>query len=403
LKEFFEGVPIITHQGCYETHPFAFKFYDPERVVAGRPMREHFRFALPVGVLERFGLSGADGLLATMELLHKLGISYYTLTDKALGGEGGSLRESNARLDDMAEIMLTLQNTFQVRPLRLAADFTHPRYCYGAGTSYSADVYAFAAAQLKKSLELARKLGALHFCFFSGQETRAGFYMSVNDTLESENLARLLQHLRDYANSLGYNGKLCVRPAVPEDVSPPAEPYWPTAAHALAFLRHAGLSADYWIDAEPGSSSELRMLLQTERLGLLELRTLDGGALVPLLSRAQLELQRAGGLFGGTVLQISPAACATPEDYFIHCVMYMDACACGLLLAQRLLLDGRVEQFRRERYGSFGFGVGRAVLENQADFSTLEQHALQKGEARALTARAEYLENVFQSMLFRGF
>ena len=395
VQEFFEGIPAVTYQGSYASHPFAFRFYDPERLVAGRPMREHFRFALPLDAVNYFGLEGGDALLGSMELLNKLGVPYYTLTDSALAGEGGSLRERYARLDEMAEAMLCLQETFGVQALRVAADLGHPRYCYGAATSYSAEIYAFAAAQVKKSLELAHQLKSKYFCFFGGQETRTGFYATVNDALESENLLRLLSRLSEHAETLGYEGKLCVQPGA-------SEAYWPSAAHALACLRYGKLDAAFGVDMPvPGQLSDLRMLLQAERLGLMEARPVFGGNLVPMMTHVQLELLRAGAGHG-MVLDLQPKFAATPEDYMIHCIMYMDACACGLLLAQRMLLDGRVDQFHKERYGEFGYGLGQMIINDQADLAALEEHALVKGEVQSATNRLEYIENVFQSMLCRG-
>lgn len=402
LKEFFEGIPVVTCQGSYASHPFAFRYYDAERIVAGRPMREHFRFALPLGAARAFGLSGSDFLLATMELLHKLGAGYYTLSDRALAEGGGSLREHFARLGEMAEAMACLQDTFRVECLRVHADLcSHPRYYYGAATSYSADIFAFAAAQAKKSLEIARLLGARQFSYSAEQETRGGFYLCVNDTLECENLLRMLQGIKNCAQ--GYPGRLGLRLGAPNQNPFAPEPYWPSAAHALAFLRWGGLENEFLVDLSAQAPlSELRLLLQTGRLGLLEQRP-GGGSLVIEAAKLQLELLRAGNWHGGIVLDLPPArACATPEDYVIHCIMHMDAWACGLLLAQRLLLDGRTEQFRRERYGTFGYGIGRALLEGRADFAALEQHALQKGEAAALTGREEYLENVLMGMVCRG-
>jgi len=410
VQEFFDGIPAVTYQGSYANHPFAFRFYDPERIVAGRPMREHFCFALPLDAVNCFGLEGGDALLGSMELLNKLGVPYYTLTDSALAGEGGSLRERNVRLDEMAEAMLCLQETFGVQALRVAADLSHPRYCYGAATSYSADIYAFAAAQVKKSLELAHRLESKYFCFFGGQETRSGFYATVNDSLESENLLRLLARLHEHAGTLGYKGKLCVQPGAyahanihgeTQETGVP-EPYWPSAAHALAFLRYGTLDEAFRVDMPvTGRLSDLRMLLQAERLGLMETRPVFGGNLVPMMTHIQLELLRAGTVHG-MVLDLQPKFAATPEDYMIHCIMNMDACACGLLLAQRILLDGRVDQFHRERYGEFGYGLGQMIINDQADFAALEEHALVRGEVHAATNRLEYIENVFQNMLCRG-
>jgi xylose isomerase len=234
VKEFFPGIPAVQFEGSYASHPFSFRFYDPERIVAGKPMREQLRFALPVGAAARFGHAGQDYLMASMELLHKLGLQLYTLRDRNLAPEAPTLRESNARMDEAAEALLCLQEAYGARALQVSADLcSHPRYCYGAATSYSADIYAHAAAQAKKALELAWRLGALQFCFSGEQECRDGFYPSVNDALEMGNLLRLLAMLAGCAAETGYTGTLCVRPGG----EPAREPYLPTASQVLAFLR----------------------------------------------------------------------------------------------------------------------------------------------------------------------
>jgi len=156
----------------------------------------------------------------------------------------------------------------------------------------------------------------------------------------------------------------------------------------------------YRVDLPPGAPGpDLRALLHADRLGSVVARA---DAFLP--APAMLELLRFGGLrSGGILLDVPPhRACATPEDYVVGCILLMDACAYGLLVAHRVLLDGRVEQFRRERYSGFAQGIGKAVLENRADLAALEAHALQKGDPMAYTGRVEYLENVLQGLLCRG-
>lgn len=399
LKEYFPGIPTVSYEGSYASHPFSFKFYDPERIVAGKPMREHLRFSLPFGAAARFGLAGSDYLLATMELLHKLGVEYYSASDRDLAAEGGSLRESHARLDEAADALLYLQEAYNLRPMQLSVDLrSHPRYSYGAATSYSADIFAFAAAQAKKALETAQRLRALQFCFSGEQERREGFYPSVNDALEADNLARLLHMLGSFARQIAFAGELAVRPCAGV-----ADAYWPDAGQALAFLRCAGLEESYRVDLPGGAScTDLRALLQADRLGSMYVHS--GPGFYAVAAPALFELLRCGGLRAGGILLDMPLhqTCVTPEDYCIGCIMYMDAYAYGLLVAHRVLLDGRVEQFRRERYSGFAYGVGKAVLENRADLALLETHALQKGDPQAYTGRAEYLENVMQGLLCRG-
>ena len=404
VKEYFPGVPAVQFEGSYASHPFAFRFYDPERIIAGKPMREQLRFALPIGAAARFGHSGQDYLLASMELLHKLGLQLYTLRDRSLAPEAPTLRESNARVDEAAEALVCLQEAYGARALQVSADLGgHSRYCYGAATSYSADIYACAAAQVKKALELAWRLGALQFCFSGEQECRDGFYPSVNDALETENLLRMLGMLAGSAAELAFSGSLSVRPG--GDLA--REPYWPNAAAALSFLRQGGLESTFRVDLPPGAPcSDLRALLQADKLGALLVSPALPAAYETLFVRAVptlLELLRFGGLGnGGIVLDVPHRVCATPEDYVIHCILHMDAYAYGLMMAQRVLLDGRVEQLRRERYSGFYQGVGRAVLENQADLRLLEAHALQRGLLLARTGREDYMEHVVQGLMYRG-
>ena len=404
MKEYFPGIPAVQFEGSYASHPFSFRFYDPERIVAGKPMREQLRFALPVGAAARFGHAGQDYLMASMELLHKLGLQLYTLRDRSLAQEAPTLRESNARMDESAEVLVCLQEAYGARALQVSADLSsHPRYCYGAATSYSADIYAYAAAQTKKALELAWRLGALQFCFSGEQECRDGFYPSVNDALETDNLLRMLAMLGNYAAELGYSGSLSVRPGAESS----REPYWPTASQALAFLRQGGLDGAYRVDL-PGEApcAELRTLLQADRLGVLRVSPALPAAYETLFVRAvptMLELLRFGGLRGGgIILDVPHRTCATAEDYVIHCILHMDAYAYGLMMAQRVLLDGRVEQLRRERYSGFYQGVGRSVLENRADLYSLEAHALQRGMLLARTGREDYMEHVVQGLMYRG-
>jgi xylose isomerase len=116
-----------------------------------------------------------------------------------------------------------------------------------------------------------------------------------------------------------------------------------------------------------------------------------------------LEVLRGGGLRGGgIILDVPHRVCATPEDYVMHCILHMDAYAYGLMMAQRVLLDGRVEQLRRERYSGFYQGMGRQVLENRADLHLLESHALQRGLLLARTGREDYMEHVVQGLMYRG-
>ncbi|MCL2106238.1 MAG: xylose isomerase [Oscillospiraceae bacterium] len=429
MKEYFPSIPALSYEGSYSSNPFAFKFYDPERIVAGKPMREHLRFSLSYE--KAFCVSGADAygqptanrhfgavpaegtqiardrLFALMELMHKLGLRYFTMRDRDLAPGADSLRESGARLDEMAEGLLYLQQVYGVRPMQFSADLSsHPRYMNGAATSCSAEVFAFAAAQVKKALETAHRLGALSFCVSGGREGRAHL-LCVNEALEEENLARLLQLTADHAAVIGYEGRLCIQPSPPGVVE---GPYWGDGRQCLDFLRSFRLDAPYQVTLqEHAALPELRALLRAQKLCSMATLRAGGGSQgglnpVPAAALALFELLRHGGFqSGGVLLEAAPRRSSnTLEDLCITYMQWMDAYAVGLMLAQRALLDGRLEQFQRDRYASFGYGVGKAIAEGGADMDALEFHALQKGEVYAASARQEYLESMINALLFRN-
>lgn len=429
LKEYFPSIPVIAFEGSYSTNPFAFKFYNAGRITAGKPLRDHLRFALSyekalcaegadacgLPTADRlFGASPASAmqcarerLYALMEMLHKLGLGYFTLRDRDLAPEGSSLRESNARLDEMTECLLYMQQVYSVRPLQISADLvSHPRYMNGSATSNSAEVFAFAAAQVKKALELAFRLDSLGFCVTGGREGREHI-LCVNEDLEQDNLARLLRLVAAHAAAISYKGELSIRPSVPGAVR---GAYWPDSEQCLAFLRRYDLDGIFRITLGEATLSELHTLLRHSMLGSLAASCLHAGerelgaGSVTSTTLAARELLRSGGFArGGLLLEEAPRRTSnTLEDLFITQILAMDAYALGMILAQRTLLDGRMEQFSRDRYASYTYGVGKAILDGSADMDALETHALQRGEVSASSARQEYLEAVLHSLLFRG-
>ncbi|MDR2525676.1 MAG: hypothetical protein LBC83_05805 [Oscillospiraceae bacterium] len=430
LKEYYPGIPVLSYEGSYATNPFAFKFYQAERVIAGKPMREQLRFALSFEKalcaegLDLFGQPTADRsfgaaqggamqiarerLLAMMELLHKLGVHWFTLRDRDLAPEGESLRESNARLDEMTEQLLYLQQVYSVRPLQVSAELSaHPRYMNGAATSNSAEIFAFAAAQTKKALELAFRLDSAGFCVVGGREGRAHL-LSVNEALEQANLARLLHLVAEHAAVIGYKGEMSIRPSAPGLVR---GAYWPDAERCRAFLHHYDLHTAFRVTmGENGTFSDLRTLIQEKSLACIPSVCFYGAGQAygepstAAIALALRELLRNGGFAqGGFILETASARNSnTLEDLCMAILLAMDAYALGLILGQRTLLDGRIDQFARERYASFAYGVGKAITEGSANMDDLETHALQRGAPLAASSRQEYLEAVLHALLFRG-
>ncbi|MDR2648043.1 MAG: hypothetical protein LBB67_07995 [Oscillospiraceae bacterium] len=369
MKEFFPGIPMVLYEGSYSTNPFAFHFYEPERIVAGKPMREYLQFVLPLHKLLAFvGAQIAakqpaqkEALHACMELMHKLGLTYFSLSDASLTRVGGSLRENNGILDEMLQLLFILQSGYHALPMVFTADLTSdPRYVRGAATSPSADVFALAAAQTKKAVECAARIGARYFCLdiandLAKQNTRDT--MCVNQTLENRTLAAMLSLLENHAKAIGFNGRL-----------------------ALQTQQIAGAARYTTLRNAPGD----RLTMQKMTLSMLDL------------------LHSPENTHGGIALEVSQKKAHTPEDLCVALILYMDRCALGLLLANRLRLDGRLEQFTRERYCSYEYGTGKSILDGTTNFDALELYVMQKNDIPAPICRDDYLESVLFSLIHRG-
>jgi len=223
--EFFKNVPRIKYEGKESDNQFAFKFYNPDEVVGGKTMREQLRFAMsywhtlcgtgadPFGAgtaVRPYG-NESDPLetaknkaYAAFELMDKLGIDFFCYHDRDIAPEGETLAESNKRIDIIVELLKDLMKKYGKKVLwGTASLFTNPRYVHGAATSPNADVFAFAAAQVKKALEITAELGGEGYVFWGGRE---GYETLLNTDmgLEIDNLARFLSMAVEYADKIGF-------------------------------------------------------------------------------------------------------------------------------------------------------------------------------------------------------
>ena len=252
--EFFKSVPKIKYEGAASTNPFAFRFYDPDEVIGGKTMREQLRFAMSywhtmcaegtdmfgVGTLDKsYGAVDPMDIAvnkahAAFELMDKLGIDYFCFHDRDIAPEGLTLAESNARLDVISDVLKELMAKHGKKVLWGTANcFGNKRYMHGAGTAPNADVFAFAAAQIKKAIEITVKLGGEGYVFWGGRE---GYETLLNTdmALEQDNMARLMRMAVDYARSIGFKGDFYIEPKPKE---PTKHQYDFDAATAIGFLR----------------------------------------------------------------------------------------------------------------------------------------------------------------------
>ena len=232
MTEFYPNVPKIRYEGKDTKNPFAFRYYNPDEVLAGKTMREHLRFAMSYwhtmvaegtdifgsGTIDKKYFSedpmesAKNKVLAAFELMEKLDVDYFCFHDRDIAPEGATLQESNARLDVIADLLEEQMKKSGKKLLWGTANlFSNRRYMNGAGTSPSADVFAFAAAQIKKAIEITVRLGGEGYVFWGGRE---GYETLLNTDMAAEldNMARLMHMTVDYARSIGFTGDFYVEP-----------------------------------------------------------------------------------------------------------------------------------------------------------------------------------------------
>lgn len=437
MSEIFGGIPQIRYEGPESRNPLAFKFYDADRVVLGKKMSEHLPFAMAwwhnLGAAGRdmFGIEtadkgfgvpeGLDHALAKVdagfEFMRKLGIRYFCFHDADLAPEADDLKETNRRLDIVADRIRQRMDETGIACLWGTANlFSNPRYMNGAGSANSPEVFCFAAAQIKKALDLTVKLGGRGYVFWGGRE---GYETLLNTdmALEQENIARLMHMAVDYGRSIGFTGDFYIEPKPKE---PMKHQYDFDAATAIGFLRQYGLDKDFKLNIEANHATlaghtfqhELRVARINGLLGSIDANQGD-----PLLGwdtdefpfdvyEATLclyEVLKAGGLKNGgfnfDAKNRRPSN--TPEDMFLGFILGMDTFALGLIKAAALLEDGRLDAFVRDRYAGYETGIGARIRSGDATLRELFDCAEAMGKPPAPpSGRQEYLQSIVNSILF---
>lgn len=265
---YFENIPVIPYEGPNSTNPLAFKFYDANKIVAGKPMKEHLPFAMAwwhnlcAGGTDMFGRDTADksfgaekGTMehakakvdAGFEFMQKLGIEYFCFHDVDIVPEADDIKETNRRLDEISDYILEKMKETGIKCLWGTANmFSNPRFMNGAGSTNSADVFCFAAAQVKKALDITVKLGGRGYVFWGGRE---GYETLLNTDVkfEQENIAALMKMAVKYGRSIGFEGDFYIEPKPKE---PMKHQYDFDAATAIGFLRQYGLDKDFKMNIE---------------------------------------------------------------------------------------------------------------------------------------------------------
>jgi xylose isomerase len=432
---YFSNVPEIGYEGASSTNEFAFKHYNPDEVVAGKTMKDHLRFAvaywhsLTGNGADPFGagtavrswdrLTGMDlakaRVEAAFELIVKLKAPYFCFHDRDIAPEGDTLRETNRNLDTIVSMIKEHMKTTGVKLLWNTANmFTHPRFVHGAGTTSNADVYAYAAAQVKKGLEVGLELGAENYVFWGGREGYESL-LHTDMQLELDNLARLYRMAADYADEIGFDAQFLIEPKPKE---PTKHQYDFDAATTIAFLQHYGLKDRFKLNLEANHATlaghtfehELRVARMHGLLGSLDAN--QGDLLLGwdtdefptdlyATTLTMYEVLQNGGIGRGGInfdAKVRRGSFEAEDLFFAH-IAGMDAYAKGLKVAAKLIRDRVFEQAVDRRYASFKEGIGLDIVSGKATLAGLERHALQNAPIRNASGRQEQLKAILNQYL----
>ena len=436
-SEYFPAVASISHEGADSDNPLAFKTYDASRVVAGKSMEEHLRFAVcywhsfcapgadPFGPGTRshpWAKKGSakersrDRLDAAFEFFTKLGVPFWTFHDFDLAWEGASVAESEANLMSMVDLAKERQDATGMRLLWGTANlFSNPRYMNGAATNPDFQVVAHAGAQVKAALDATVALGGENYVFWGGREGYACL-QNTDTKRELEHLATFLSRARDYGRSIGFDGTFLIEP---KPMEPMKHQYDFDAQTVIGFLRHHGLAGDFKLNIEANHATlaghsfahDLQMSADAGLLGSVDANRGDPQNgwdtdqfpldLYDCVHGMMVVLGNGGFGSGGLNFDAKVRRESTdPEDLFIAHIGGMDAFARGLLVADRVLGDARYSELRDQRYRSFDSGDGKRFEQGKLGLAELRDLAAKGGEPATTSGKQELVENIINDHLF---
>jgi xylose isomerase len=429
MNEFFKDVKKIPYEGSASKNPLAFKYYNADEKIGGTTMKDHLRFSIAYwhtmtgAGSDQFGngtmIRPWDDVSDVMEkakarmrvnfeFIEKLGVPYYCFHDRDIAPEATTLTETNQRLDEIVKLAKELQKSTGIKLLWGTANlFSNSRFVHGASTSCNADIFAFAAAQVKKAMEITLELGGENYVFWGGRE---GYETLLNTDLklELDNLARFLGMAVDYAKKIGFKGQFLIEPKPKE---PTKHQYDFDAATVIGFLKTYGLDKNFKLNIEVNHATlaghnfehELRLARINGMLGSIDAN--QGDMLLGwdtdqfptdlnMAALAMFEILKNGGLHsGGTNFDAKVRRGSfEPIDLFYGHIAGMDAFAHGLKTAQKLIEDKVLDQFIESRYSSYQTGIGADIVAGKADFTSLEKYTLSNDRITNKSGRQEMLE-----------
>jgi xylose isomerase len=433
----FPDIANIPYEGPKSKNPLAFKHYNPDELVEGKTMRDHLRFSVvywhtfrgggsdPFGAptMQRPWDDGTNSIenaqkraRVAFEFIEKLGAPFYAFHDRDVAPEGATLAESHRNLDAVAKVLKEEQQRTGIKLLwGTACLFANPRFLHGAATSPNADVYAYAAGQVKKALEVTHDLGGEGYVFWGGREGYSTLW-NTNMKRELDHLARFFHMAVDYKKEIGFKGPFYIEPKPKE---PTKHQYDSDAAACLNFLREYDLLEHFQLNLETNHATlaghtmhhECEVAAAAGALGSIDANT--GDELIGwdtdqfptnlyLTTSVMLTVLNMGGLKTGGLNFDAKVRRESfePVDLFYAHIGGMDAFARGLKTAAAIRADGRLAEIVKQRYATWDSGLGADIEAGKHTLASLEAHALsQPDPVQHGSGRQELIENIINELL----
>ena len=429
-KEYFPGIGKIKFEGVESRNPLAFKWYDESRIINGKTMKEHLRFAIaywhtfcgdggdPFGPgTKNFPWTGAqdpmesayDKLDAAFEFITKIGASFYCFHDTDIVGDG-SVFQIEKRMSQVVPVMKQMQKDSGVQLLWGTANvFSNRRYMNGASTNPDFSVLTNAAVQVKNAIDATIELGGTNYVFWGGREG----YMTLHNTntkREIEHLGRFLQMARDYGRKQGFKGNFLIEP---KPMEPTKHQYDFDTQTVIGFLRQFGLEKDFRMNIEVNHatlaghtfSHELRMAADAALFGSIDANkgdyqngwdTDEFPTNIYEVTEAMMEIIQAGGFENGGINFDAKTRRSSSdlEDIFIAHVSGMDVFARALVVADKILRESDYLKLKKERYSTYDTGKGAEFEAGSLLFEDLREIASNQGEPEQISGKQEKLEQL---------
>ena len=435
-KEYFKGINKIQFEGKESDNPMAYKYYNPDHIVAGKTMREHFKFAIaywhsfcgqggdPFGPgTQNFAWdkssdpiqAAKDKADAAFEFITKMGFDYFCFHDYDLIQEGATFEESEKRLDIITDYIKGKQSESGIKLLWGTANcFSNPRYMNGASTNPDFNVVARAGGQVKLALDATIKLGGENYVFWGGREG----YMSLLNTdmgRELDHMAQFLTMARDYARAQGFKGTFFIEP---KPMEPMKHQYDFDSATAIGFLKAYGLEKDFKMNIEVNHATLAQHTMQHElavaaKAGMLGSIDANRGDYqngwdtdqfpnnIQETTEAMLVFLAAGGLQGGGInFDAKIRRNSTDMDDIFHAhIGGADTFARALITADKIITSSSYSALRSKRYSSFDSGKGKSFAEGKLELSDLYDIARDNGELILQSGKQELFENIINQYI----